>query len=657
MPTPPARSPKSVTVGTGSDKIVLKISQDWYVNDAQYNIVLDGTQVGATQTVSAYQANGQYDTVTVLCGLTDASHTVRIDFLNNAGNGGAGNGNDMNIFVIGATYNGVTIPNVNLTLYDENWPNTITFNPVNLLPARTAKSVTLGTGSDALVFQITQSWYLTDAIYNVYIDGVQVGTNQTVSSIRSAGSRDTVTVRGNWSTGNHTCAVNFVNDANDAKTYVVANWHDRIIYITTARINGIVVPNSTLNIGAPASPHTFTFTKDANTIPNNPPTAVMLGTGVNSIVMHVSQDWYQTNCQYTVKVDGTQIGGTVTASGIMAQNVYDTVTVKGAFPAGSHTLTVTLTNDGWDGTQGNGHDRNVYVRSVTFNGTAVAGSDLDVMDGATPMSFTFQGSGGSSTTYPSALTALGITTARMTFNDEFDAYPDISYDTNGTKWTITPYNGSGATGEAWDTYDPANGIDAFSVSNSILTIKMFQSGGHWVTGIMYSVHPNQSGFAQRYGYFECRMKMPDGPGVWPAFWLNGTGQSASPASDHSLEIDVIEYYGHEDGTGYLASHNEWLSNGDLGDNYSDWIHYGERLPSNIDLRAGFHTYGVLWEPQRLRFYFDNVLMSDQTYPNYNADPACVIIDNALGGGWDTSQTIDPNYLEVDWVRVWQLPQY
>jgi len=30
-------------------------------------------------------------------------------------------------------------------------------------------------------------------------------------------------------------------------------------------------------------------------------------------------------------------------------------------------------------------------------------------------------------------------------------------------------------------------------------------------------------FEQAYGRFEARIKLPYGPGIWPAFWLLGSG--------------------------------------------------------------------------------------------------------------------------------------
>src|SRR3954452_928695 len=77
--------------------------------------------------------------------------------------------------------------------------------------------------------------------------------------------------------------------------------------------------------------------------------------------------------------------------------------------------------------------------------------------------------------------AQGMT---LTFHDEFDGPLDISYNTPGTKWTITPYNNSYALDAASDAYDPAHGVNAFSVANSILTITMSKdSSGVWHSGI------------------------------------------------------------------------------------------------------------------------------------------------------------------------------
>ncbi|MRR11975.1 glycoside hydrolase family 16 protein, partial [bacterium] len=53
-------------------------------------------------------------------------------------------------------------------------------------------------------------------------------------------------------------------------------------------------------------------------------------------------------------------------------------------------------------------------------------------------------------------------------------------------------------------------------------------------------------FEFTYGYAEMRARMPEGQGLWPAFWL----ASADTAS--GSEIDVVEFLGHEPNTMHMA---------------------------------------------------------------------------------------------------------
>jgi Ca-dependent carbohydrate-binding module xylan-binding len=55
-------------------------------------------------------------------------------------------------------------------------------------------------------------------------------------SIRHSGQSDAVTVRGDWSEGNHTVQVNFLNDA-----YGGTATTDRNLYVDEATYNGSAV--------------------------------------------------------------------------------------------------------------------------------------------------------------------------------------------------------------------------------------------------------------------------------------------------------------------------------------------------------------------------------------------------------------------------------
>ena len=53
----------STQIGTGSDTLTLRITQDAYQGDSQYAVYVDGRQVGGTFTAKALHNSGQYDTL------------------------------------------------------------------------------------------------------------------------------------------------------------------------------------------------------------------------------------------------------------------------------------------------------------------------------------------------------------------------------------------------------------------------------------------------------------------------------------------------------------------------------------------------------------------------------------------------------------------
>ena len=127
-----------------------------------------------------------------------------------------------------------------------------------------------------------------------------------------------------------------------------------------------------------------------STAPVNAPITQAVGSGPNSLVLKISQDAFQGSAQYTVSVDGVQIGGTLTAGASHAAGQDDTITVLGTFGAGNHTLTVNFLNDLFNGTVDT--DRNLYVDGITFDTAPVANGTAALLS-AGPMDFTFTSTG------------------------------------------------------------------------------------------------------------------------------------------------------------------------------------------------------------------------------------------------------------------------
>lgn len=175
-------------------------------------------------------------------------------------------------------------------------------------------------------------------------------------------------------------------------------------------------------------------------------------------------------------------------------------------------------------------------------------------------------------------------------------------------------------------------------------------------------------FAQTYGRFEWRAKLPLGRGLWPALWMLPLRDTYGTWAA-SGEIDVMEARGQTPST-VLGT-----------------LHYGAQWPHNVHSgadyilpRAGtiaeWHTYAVEWEPGRMRWFVDGVQTQEQrfwwstrarrdTLPpgagDLNAWPApfdqpfYLVMNLAVGGnflGHPDATTPFPGVMEVDFVRVY-----
>jgi hypothetical protein len=112
-PTPPATG-EDTGAGTGSDTLVLKITQDAYQGDAQYAVFVDGQQQGGTFTAKALYGSGQVDTLEIKGDWGVGNHNVSVQLLNDLYDGSWDK--DRNIWVDSATYNGAAVANSKLSV-------------------------------------------------------------------------------------------------------------------------------------------------------------------------------------------------------------------------------------------------------------------------------------------------------------------------------------------------------------------------------------------------------------------------------------------------------------------------------------------------------------------------------------------------------------
>ncbi|HET7412267.1 MAG TPA: glycoside hydrolase family 16 protein [Pararhizobium sp.] len=238
---------------------------------------------------------------------------------------------------------------------------------------------------------------------------------------------------------------------------------------------------------------------------------------------------------------------------------------------------------------------------------------------------------------------LNLDNYKMTFQEDFNTL-DVSPwgRKRHTRWIAhTPWNGD--FGDAKFS-NPRHGFP-FTLKNGILRIEARKGkDGKWHSGLLASTNPKGEGFSQKYGYFEARMKLPPGKGVWPAFWLVGLDRSHFTA-----EIDVIEYYG-RDPTHIHSAWHIWRKKGEPGKSRKG-VHLTE-VPAG-SLSDSFHTYGVDISPKKVTYYFDRKEVWQIDTPKEFNMPFYPLVDLGLGAGWPIDETPNPSFLSVDYIHVYQ----
>lgn len=239
---------------------------------------------------------------------------------------------------------------------------------------------------------------------------------------------------------------------------------------------------------------------------------------------------------------------------------------------------------------------------------------------------------------------LDLCRYHLVFSEDFHDFRIASRVLGDGRWTAhTPWNGD--FGDA--TFIDPTPAGPFSVADGELHITASRaSDGKWQSGLMAAADASGRGEGQQYGYFEAKMRMPPGPGTWPAFWL----AALKPVSDASpgVEVDVVEYYGH-DVTNYMSALHVWYS-GDQQGKSKHATHSNPVKPGS--LVDGYHTYGVRVTPDRMTWFLDRVAVWDMPTPPEHRFALYPIVNLALGSGYPIADTPNPSVLKVRYVRTY-----
>jgi beta-glucanase (GH16 family) len=240
----------------------------------------------------------------------------------------------------------------------------------------------------------------------------------------------------------------------------------------------------------------------------------------------------------------------------------------------------------------------------------------------------------------------------LTWSDEFSgangALPDSS------KWVMET-GGNGWGNNELETYTNRTQNAHQQDGNLVITAnKETYTGSDGITREYTSARIKTAGlFAQQYGRFEARIQIPQGQGLWPAFWMLGNNfdQVGWPACG---EVDIMENIGKEPAIVHGSMHGPGYSGG-------NGLTAAYTLPSG-NFADAFHIFSVEWEPNVVRFYVDSNLYETRTPANLPAGKTWVfdhsffiILNVAVGGNWPGSPdgtTVFPQNMLVDYVRVY-----
>lgn len=224
----------------------------------------------------------------------------------------------------------------------------------------------------------------------------------------------------------------------------------------------------------------------------------------------------------------------------------------------------------------------------------------------------------------------------LVFSDEFstDGAPDP------TKWTYDLGAGGWGNGELQNYTNSSNNA---KVQGGNLVITAIKNGSSYTSARLKS----ENKYEFTHGKVEFRAKLPAGAGTWPALWMLGQNYATNiwPACG---EIDIMEHKGNQPNVILGSVHYTGRSG---GNSVTSQIN-----ASNVS--TTFHKYKVIWSPDSIRFFVDDVLfhsvINTRLAPPFNSD-FFLIMNVAMGGTF--GGTVDPAFtqssMEVDYVRVYQ----
>jgi beta-glucanase (GH16 family) len=148
---------------------------------------------------------------------------------------------------------------------------------------------------------------------------------------------------------------------------------------------------------------------------------------------------------------------------------------------------------------------------------------------------------------------------------------------------------------------------------------VFEATGNANAGYFSGGITSRQKFNMQYGTIAASIKVPKGPGFWPAFWLLGTGFPNAAGQPDCGEIDIFEIFGMPFSQQFSVQDHYWNSNGRGNWGYAAFppggFNYSATGP---DLSTEFHTWWIQWTTNSITGGMDDTTFGTLTPANTSA---------------------------------------
>lgn len=239
----------------------------------------------------------------------------------------------------------------------------------------------------------------------------------------------------------------------------------------------------------------------------------------------------------------------------------------------------------------------------------------------------------------------------LVWSDEFEA---DSINKNNWNFQIEE---AGRFNDEWQRY--TNSKENAYIDKNCLVIKaVHESDTHGMDQYTSTRIHTANKQSWKYGRIAARIKLPQGEGIWPAFWMLGAnidengGDTPWPQTG---EIDILEMYGSKD-DGLVEANIHYA---DASDSHAMMGSAAFKLEQGKFADA-FHVFELEWDANKVAWFVDGKQFASMPILAYELSEFhkdfFILFNIAVGGthaGRPSTATKFPQLMYVDWVRVYQ----